>query len=252
MDRSGARQPSLTSQKPNSTYEIHYFPTSQKLNSTNVHQWTDAKIKHWPTILQQARSDPTNDLMTFHDHGPEAPTIDALVPPPKNAKHVIVLDFHNVFNTDVRGFVAECSLWNASGCEVHVCSFVVKGTATHASLLATFDNPLIQKVIKSLLIVFDRKHPKKGKGHVIQKFLLNEDVHVTFVDDEPENLQNCHEVVHDCSSYSQTRIHYIHYVQVLETRERVTPAYATRIDNFAALKRERFRDSVDCRYVSED
>lgn len=195
---------------PNPTYEIHYFPTSEKLNS--------------------------------HKSVPSHIEVHTLIPPPKNARNIIVLGCHNVFDTNIQEFVKQCSLWNTSGYEINVCSFVGKNTENYALLLNTFDNPLIQRVIKSLIIVFDRKHPKKGKGHVIQMLLLNENRRVTFVDDEPENLQNCHDyciaakrTMVTTSESDNDRITYIHYVEDPKTQQCPTPEYAQRIDNFADL-----------------
>ncbi len=206
---------------PQSTYEIHYFPTSEKLTSPNVDSWSPLKIQQWPERLQKARSSTYLDISEID--------FDTLISPPTHANNLIVLDFHNVFDTDISTFVQQCSLWNSSGHQVHICSFVGKGTDTHASLLATFDNPAIQKVIKSLIIVFDRQHPKKGKGHMIQHLLLNQNVSVTFVDDELKNLENCYKLV------NRDRVKYIHYVAVPQVRQRSTPGYAKSITNFPDL-----------------
>jgi hypothetical protein len=204
-------------------FEVYFFPSENKLNSPNVHLFTEEKRGLWGKRLGDAREKNISvelDLKKLSSS--------------KDKRGIIVFDCHNVFDSDIQKFTRQSSLWNEKGYEVHVCSFVGKGTETHAGLLAQFDDPCLQKVLKSLFVVFDRKHPKKGKGIVIQHLMVeNKNVPIYFADDEVANLTNVNKVV--SKSEDSDFIHYIHYVAVNKRSKDSTPDYAKRIDNFDDL-----------------
>ncbi len=203
-------------------FEKFTFPV-KIMNSLNINKFTEEKRKLWDQRLQDAK-----DKVIFFEFNAD----DFTKAKSSNIKGVIILDFHNVFDSDLEVFVKQCSKWNNSGFEVHVCSFVGKGTPIHASLLAFCEDPVIQKVLKSLIICFDRKHLKKGKGNVIMYFLEHmKNVPIYFVDDGVENLENVLQVTKN----KYTNLHLFHYVVVPHTRDSKTPHGLKRVENFEEL-----------------
>ena len=201
-------------------FEQYFFGKELKsLDSPNVPNFTEPKRKLWSERVAAAKK---NIQFLKLDNSLEAP---------REKKKIVVLDFHNVFDENLQKSVQQCSKWNELGYEVHVCSFVGKGGYLHAELLATFEDPSLQKVIRSLIVVFDRKHLKKGKGSIIKMFGDNEDVPLFFVDDGVENLVNVYQV----NKPLKQNIHLVHYVSVPSTRKYESEPYTKRIDNFDKL-----------------
>ena len=215
------------------THEQYLFPQTEKLNSLNISNFTEIKRSSWQEELENARKNTTflspEDLVQASILGCKESK--------KKCKGIIILDFHNVFDSDLSKFVKQCSKWrNENNFEVHICSFVGKGTPVHASLLAFFDDPCIQTVLTSLIVVFDRRHALKGKGHIVKKLFTNltlsdmSKIPIFFVDDGIENILNVYE-----ATKSFSNVHLIHYVAVSETKKVMTPSGAKRVNSFSNL-----------------
>ena len=160
-------------------------------------------------------------------------------------KGTIVLDFHNVVDSDPKAFITQASKWNEQGYAVHVCSYVGRGSRLHASLLAFFDQRAVRKVFCSLVSVFNKKSRDVGKGNVVkrlrrlsdkERWIMGGDLveaateqsssadgvrkkiyypPCIMVDDGLANLQN----VYDC----ERQCGLVHYLAVPETQRHHTP-----------------------------
>jgi hypothetical protein len=200
------------------------------LKSPNIWTFTPDKQKSWPKYCADAQQ---NAAHVIHN----VPK-DLVLSESKKSGKTIVLDFHNVFDSDIVSFVKQCQTWRNQGHEVYVCSFVGRGGYLHAELLAVFSDPRIQQVLNGLWVVFDRAHLLKGKGQIIKKLFTPETNCIYFVDDGPENLENVHETlkgkdINVQATSCNTQI--VHYVAVPSTRKSYTPQYAKRIGDFKSL-----------------
>jgi hypothetical protein len=211
--------------------EVYFFPSEKKLDSPNVHLFTEEKRGLWVERLEDVRG----------KNVPVGICLEKMYPP-ENKRGIIVFDCRDVFVNDIERFTRQTSLWNERGYEVHVCCFVESGTETHAGLLAQFDDPCLQRVLKSLFVVFDREE----KEAVIQLLLENnEKVPVIFADDETDNFpkvpvcfakddtNNANKVV--LMYKSKGRIHTNYYTTFNKRSKDSTPDYAEKIDNFDTL-----------------
>ena len=213
------------------TCEQYVFPrkSSEELDTLNISNFTEIKRSSWPEELEKARQ---NTKFLDFKCAVNRPVSEKCK---KKSKGIILLDFHNVFDSNISEFAKQCCKWRKENhFEVHICSFVGRGTPVHASLLAFFDDPFIQTIIDSLIIVFDRRHRLKGKGHIVKNLFANVDYYskipIFFVDDGIENILNIHE-----STKTFSNVHLIHYVAVSETQKVMTPAGAKRVKSFAQL-----------------
>lgn len=202
--------------------EKYIFPL-KNIDSSNVDTFTEKNRELWDQRLKDARQ-----KQGSHPHPKLQQPLSY-----DDAKGIIVLDCHNVFDSDLESFIWQCSKWNAEGFRVHVCSFVGKGSLNHASLLGLFEDIDIQRVVSTLIVVFDRHHLEMGKGVIIKQFLgSNPEIPIYFADDGIENLKNVSEV----NNLSESpNLHLIHYVAVPRTQKYQTPPYAKRIGSFEDL-----------------
>jgi hypothetical protein len=206
-------------------FEKYVFPLGN-IDSPNVTNFTEQKRELWGQRLKEAKED-------RHKRGGMYAGDELHPPSSKKAKGIIILDHHNVFDSDLEAFIGQCSKWNKAGFRVHVCSFVGKGSPIHAQLLALFEDINIQQVISSLLVVFDRQHLDKGKGVIVKQFLSEyPKTPIYFADDGVENLKNISQVV---NLKEAKNLSLVHYVAVPSTQKYPTPPYAKRINSFENL-----------------
>ncbi len=218
------------------TYEHYVFPRKYKLglkllDTLNISHLTEVKRSAWPGELEKARRDTTFISSENYEHKKNEYKKN------QKSKGILILDFHNVFDSDIPAFAKQCSKWRTeNNYEIHICSFVGRGTPIHASLLAFFDDPSIQSVVDSLIVVFDRRHKLKGKGHIVTNLFANVDYYslskipIFFIDDGIENILNVHD-----STKSFSNVHLLHYVAVPQTQKVMTPACAKRVNSFSTL-----------------
>jgi hypothetical protein len=200
-------------------YEDYTFPIKY-LFTYNSGEYPNS----WRENLEYAKQ-----KIVFH------PIDDSIYQHPLESEDVrgfIILDFHDVFDSDSITFIRQCSDWNRHGLEVHVCFFVERGSHVHSSILAYFEDPVVQSVIKSLIVVFNRKNVKRGKGIVVEKFLnKSSDRPVYFVDNDVKNLENVFKVTQN----KYKNLHSFHYVAVPITKCVKTPPHSKRIESFEEL-----------------
>ncbi len=209
---------------PNPTYE-HYIMDEiydVSLNSPYIHIFTPEKQKMWENNIRNGQVDSDNILKDVLLQ----PNIEKLTFNDKKYDKYIILDFHNVFDSDIVNFIKQCLVWKTKGYAIHICSFVGRGGSLHAQILSVFSDSRVRQSVDSLWLVFDRKSPKKGKGHVIKKILEHTCVDCYFVDDGVENLKNV-------EIFKIPDLKLVHYVKCKEDEE--TPSYAIRISNLDDL-----------------
>lgn len=199
------------------------------LNSPNISQMSPTKKAEFLLLLEKfiknmiSQIDPKND--------------DLVKPIPdfKINKKRIFMDWHNVCSTNSLEYLYKMLLLinklNQKGISTTILSYVGFGSEHHAKVLAWCSLPCLQLIVKSLVLVFDKKEILKGKGIIIKKWLDKHPSATTiFIDDGLENLENVKETL--CGDRNKCKL--IHYVAISDSP---TPDYAIRIQSKEELEK---------------
>lgn len=201
----------------------------------NLTYFSEQKRATWEQTLKEERERLGHVSISFFGELP---------PPPQNSKTTVFWDFHNVADHNLDLFVEIVQFLNLNGVESRILSFVGRGTRTHANVLLVCSLPTIKAIVKEVDLVFDKKKPQRGKGHIIREWLIaNPSKSTVFVDDSPDNFKNVRKTL---GSELLSRCKLVHFVGADDAKGQVTPEDAQRVDQWKDLH------EMVCGYVLED
>lgn len=205
--------------------EKHILNSSNDILLADTSRFTPQKKASWENIFN-------NEKMAFENIKINDTTLIHSPPTHDLINGVVYWDCHNVADYDWDKFVNTCSILNNQQIDNKMISFVGRGTKTHANVLLSASNIKIRQVISELVLVFDKQNLKKGKGHIIKEWMLNNpNKKIVFIDDTLENLEN----VYKCLDEDLNNCKLVHFVAQPSTQDQSTPDYATRIDTYEEL-----------------